>query len=104
MKSIIVSIAAALASSGPALAATSAAPPADLALARDMLKEQIAINSVLPRGSTEAANALAVRLKIGGFADVQVLAPAGKPHKGNVVVRLKGTGKARPARRTASSP
>ncbi|MGZ8363827.1 MAG: M20/M25/M40 family metallo-hydrolase, partial [Caulobacteraceae bacterium] len=95
MKSIILGVAASLLATG-VLAAIAKAPPQDLALARDMLKEQIAINSVLPRGSTEAANALAARFRTGGFADVQVLAPADKPHKGNVVVRLKGTGKAKP--------
>jgi acetylornithine deacetylase/succinyl-diaminopimelate desuccinylase-like protein len=73
-------------------------PPAYRALARDILGQLIGINSTHAYGSTVAAQALAARLIAGGFApaDVQVLVPADHPLKGNVVVRLRGTGKGRP--------
>src|SRR5580658_8979394 len=73
-------------------------PPAYRVLARDILAQLIGINSTHAYGSTVAAQALAARLIAGGFApaDVQVLVPADHPLKGNVVVRLRGTGKGRP--------
>ena len=47
-------------------------------------------------GSTPAAEAMAQRLREGGFAaeDIQVVGPGGR--KQNLVVRLKGTGRKRP--------
>src|SRR5688572_27347820 len=101
LRGVILGASALAALGGAALAAPPAStlpPAADQALARDILKEQIAINTVEPRGTTAAAEALAKRFRAGGVAggDVQVLAPAGKPHKGNLVVRLKGSGKAKP--------
>ena len=57
--------------SAPALAAPPAntlPPAADQALARDILKEQIAINTVEPKGSTASAEALAKRFRAGGFS------------------------------------
>lgn len=41
---------------------------------------------------------MAARLKAGGFteAELQVLVPDGAPKKGNLVVRLKGTGTKKP--------
>ena len=86
-------------------AAQAAKPPAsplpsaaDQALARDMLAELIAINTVHPQGTRKAAEAIVARLKAGGFqdSDIQVLAPKGQEAWANVVVRLKGKGKARP--------
>ena len=83
-------------------AASGAAPAADgpgtEPLARDLLQQLIEINSTHPHGSTVAAEALAQRFLAAGFApaDVVLLAPAEHPSKGNLVVRLHGTGKGTP--------
>ncbi len=68
------------------------------ALGRDILNELVAINSTHAHGSTVAAQAVAARALAAGFppADVQVLAPADHPEKGNVVVRLRGRTSDRP--------
>jgi acetylornithine deacetylase/succinyl-diaminopimelate desuccinylase-like protein len=73
-------------------------PPANLALAKDLLKQLIETDTQHDKGSTGAAKALADRFIAAGFApaDVQVLIPADHPIKGNVVVRLHGKGKAKP--------
>jgi acetylornithine deacetylase/succinyl-diaminopimelate desuccinylase-like protein len=66
-------------------------------LARDIFKQLIEIDTTDSAGdNTRAAEAMAARFRAAGFPerDVQVLAPA--PRKGNVVVRLHGTGSARP--------
>src|SRR5206468_13082799 len=66
-------------------------------LAREIFKELIEINTTESAGdNTRAAEAMAARFRKAGFpeSDVQVLAPA--PRKGNVVVRLRGTGTAKP--------
>jgi acetylornithine deacetylase/succinyl-diaminopimelate desuccinylase-like protein len=70
--------------------------PADQALL-PIYKELVEINTVDPAGdNTRAAEAMAARLRAAGFpaADVQVLTP--QPRKGNLVARLRGTGKRRP--------
>ena len=79
-------------------AASRVPPPEDQALGRALLKELIEIDTQHDKGSTVAANAVAARLRAAGFADadIAVLAPADHPTKGNVVVRLRGQGKARP--------
>ena len=72
-------------------------PPAEYQhLARDIFKQLIEIDTTHEKGSTPAAEAMAQRLLAAGFApeDVQVLAP--RPEKGNLVVRLRGKGKAKP--------
>src|SRR6267143_85656 len=66
-------------------------------LARDIHKELVEINTVTATGDTaKAAEAMAARLRSAGFpaADVQVFTPA--PRKGNLVVRLRGSGARRP--------
>ena len=66
-------------------------------LARDIYRELVDINTVTATGDTaKAAEAMAARLRAGGFpaADVQVFTPA--PRKGNLVARLHGTGARRP--------
>jgi len=67
-------------------------------LGHDILKELIETNSVHAKGSTEAAHKVEARLLAAGFSrsDVHFLAPPDHPTKGNVVVRLKGNGKAKP--------
>jgi acetylornithine deacetylase/succinyl-diaminopimelate desuccinylase-like protein len=68
------------------------------ALGRSILKQLIEIDSTHAHGSTGATQAIAQRLLAAGFAksDFQLLAPPGHPTKGNIVVRLKGGGKAKP--------
>jgi integrase len=66
-------------------------------LALDIFKELVEINTVTATGDTRrAADAMAARLRAGGFdaADVQVFKPA--PRKGNLVARLRGTGARKP--------
>lgn len=66
-------------------------------LARDIYKELVEINTVTNSGDTaQAADAMAARLKAGGIpaADIQVFKPA--PKKGNLVARLRGSGKKKP--------
>ena len=65
--------------------------------ARAIFKQLIEINTTDSAGNvTEAAEALATRLKQAGFPanDVQVIGPS--PTKKNLVVRLPGTGAGRP--------
>jgi acetylornithine deacetylase/succinyl-diaminopimelate desuccinylase-like protein len=83
---------------GAAPPASLSPPPVDQALGRALLKELIEIDTQHDKGSTGAANAVATRLRAAGFADadIVVLAPADHPTKGNVVVRLRGQGKAKP--------
>jgi acetylornithine deacetylase/succinyl-diaminopimelate desuccinylase-like protein len=63
----------------------------------DIYKELIEINTVTATGDTaQAAEAMAARLRAGGFpeADVHAFSPA--PRKGNLVARLRGTGARKP--------
>ncbi|PYQ54996.1 MAG: peptidase M20 [Acidobacteria bacterium] len=72
-------------------------PSAYDAAACAIYKELIEINTTDPLGdNTQAAEAMAARLRAAGFpeSDVQVLAPM--PRKGNLVARLRGTGQRRP--------
>jgi acetylornithine deacetylase/succinyl-diaminopimelate desuccinylase-like protein len=66
-------------------------------LARSLFKQLVEIKtSESGVGSTPAAEAMAQRLREGGFAaeDVQVVGPGGR--KQNLVARLQGTGRKRP--------
>ena len=75
-----------------------AQPGPNDARAREVFKELIEINTTdTPAGNvTTAADAVAARLKAAGFpaGDIQVLGP--DPRKGNLVVRVHGTGGKRP--------
>ena len=65
--------------------------------AKEIFKQLVETNTTHSVGSTtQAAEAMAVRLKAAGFADadVRVLGPSAK--KGNLVVRYRGTGAKRP--------
>jgi acetylornithine deacetylase/succinyl-diaminopimelate desuccinylase-like protein len=65
--------------------------------ARDILEQLIAINTTDSSGdNTRAAEAMAARFRDAGYPadDVRVLGPV--PRKGNVVVRLHGSGGGRP--------
>src|SRR6516165_1276549 len=81
--------------SGSAAAADALTP--SQALAHDIYKELLEIDTTTATGDTKAAaDAMAARLKAAGFtdADVQVFSPA--PHKGNLVARLHGSGARKP--------
>ena len=78
-------------------AAPSSEPDADRALARDIFRQLIGINTTLSAGNTTpAAEAMATRLRDAGFhaADVQVVGP--RPRNRNLVARLRGTGAHKP--------
>lgn len=81
-----------------AVPAFAAVPPLDddtRALLRDVYKELVEINTTDSVGdNTKAAEAMAARLRAAGITDVEVLTPA--PRKGNLVARLKGTGRQKP--------
>ena len=83
----------------PAPCALAQAPtPAQREL-REFYKELVEINTTDSAGScTEAAQALAARLKAAGLPaqDVQVIVPPGGPKKGNLVARYRGTGAKKP--------
>ncbi|MCI3133776.1 M20/M25/M40 family metallo-hydrolase [Phenylobacterium aquaticum] len=66
-------------------------PAANQALAHDILKELIAINTVHDHGTLVAAKAVLARLKTAGFsdADAQLLVMPEHPNQGQVVVRLR---------------
>ena len=97
-RSALAAILAVFAPVSPALAGTLTPPPADQALGRALLKELIELNTQQDHGTTAAANAVAARLRAAGFVgqDIAVIAPPDHPTKGNVVVRLHGSGKAKP--------
>jgi acetylornithine deacetylase/succinyl-diaminopimelate desuccinylase-like protein len=66
-------------------------------LAHDIYKELVEIDTTTATGDTKrAAEALAARLKAAGFADEDVQAFSPAPRKGNLVARLRGTGKRKP--------
>lgn len=88
----LVIILAALAVVAP-LRAQTTAPDAQKALAREVYKQLVEINTSDSVGNvTTAATAMAERFRAAGFAesDVQVLVPPARPAKGNLVVRYHG--------------
>jgi acetylornithine deacetylase/succinyl-diaminopimelate desuccinylase-like protein len=78
------------------MAAQALPPPAHQQLARAILEELIEINTVRDSGATRAASALAERLTGGGFPAEDVHLAGPKPHKQNLVVRVRGSGKGKP--------
>src|SRR3954464_2850954 len=65
--------------------------------AYDIYKELVEINTVTATGDTaQAAEAMAARLRAGGFADADVHAFSPAPRKGNLVARLRGSGARKP--------
>jgi acetylornithine deacetylase/succinyl-diaminopimelate desuccinylase-like protein len=94
---LLSGVAAMLCCTGPL--ATAQTTPADWhKFGRDVLKQLIEINSEHSIGSTGVTHAIADRLIAAGFSkdDFKLLAPADHPTKGNIVIRLKGTGKLKP--------
>ena len=82
---------------GSVPSAAAPVPPAIQQLTREIYKELIEINTTRSVGDTfAAARAMAARLVAAGFpqADVQVFQSA--PKRGNLVARLRGTGKRKP--------
>lgn len=80
-----------------ALSAQTLAPAADQQLARDIYKEFVEIQSGFTTGSTTpVAEAAAARLRAAGFSDSDIFVGGASPKKANLVVRYRGTGKARP--------
>ena len=66
-------------------------------LAKDIYKELVEINTSESAGDTyKAAQAMAARLKAAGFTDADVQTFQTAPKRGNLVARLKGTGKRKP--------
>jgi acetylornithine deacetylase/succinyl-diaminopimelate desuccinylase-like protein len=66
-------------------------------LSRDIFRELIEINTTDSVGSTTiAANAMAKRLLDAGFPAADVVVAGPNERKGNLVVRLRGTGAAKP--------
>jgi acetylornithine deacetylase/succinyl-diaminopimelate desuccinylase-like protein len=77
--------------------ADAAALSAEQQLAFDIYKELVEIDTTTATGDIgQAADAMAARLRAAGFdeSDVQVFKPASR--KGNLVARLRGTGKRKP--------
>ena len=95
----VIFAAALLATAATCGAAAAAADKASDALAYDIFKELIEINTTdTPAGNvTTAVEAMARRFRDAGFpsADVVVLGPE-NPRKKNVVVRLRGAGRHKP--------
>jgi acetylornithine deacetylase/succinyl-diaminopimelate desuccinylase-like protein len=92
MRTSLLALGLAVTATASASTVNPLAPPADQQLARDMLKTLVEINTTHSHGSTEAAKAIQGWLLSAGFppSDVQFLAPADHPTKGNVVVRFHG--------------
>jgi acetylornithine deacetylase/succinyl-diaminopimelate desuccinylase-like protein len=68
-------------------------------LARDIYRELIEINTADSTGSvTRAAEAMAARLRAGGFAaeDVRIVVREAVPTDGNLIVRYRGRGAGKP--------
>jgi len=88
-----------LASGGPADLPPGPQPPeATKAIARELLKGLVEINSTHSFGSTVAAEWVASRLRAAGFPseDLTLIAPPDQPDRGNLIIRLHGRGKGRP--------
>jgi len=65
--------------------------------ARDIYRELIEINTTASAGDTyKAAQTMAARLRVAGFADEDVRVFETGPRRGNLVARLRGTGARRP--------
>ena len=98
MKTFCGVLAAALGLS-PAPQASAQAPTSAQRDLREIYKELVEINTTDSAGScTEAAQALAARLKAAGLPaqDVQVIVPPDGPKKGNLVARYRGTSSKKP--------
>ncbi len=81
---------------------TSAAAPAPESqasgqkLAREIFCELIEINTTPAKGSTQAAEAMAARLKAAGFSGPELRVLGARPDRQNVVATIRGNGAHRP--------
>ena len=92
----VLVVAACLWGAGGAAAQVSGLPSADSALLRDLFEELIEIPSVSgSRGTVEAAEAMARRLREAGFPEDDILIGGPTPG-GNLVARYRGSGARRP--------
>lgn len=84
--------------SAPAPAALAAPETREQSLAHEILREMIDTRSTHDVGTTELARKVQARLLAAGFAapDAQLLIPVDHPRAGNVVARLRGSGKGKP--------
>ncbi len=73
-------------------------PEADRILAREIFKQMIETNTTHTQGSTTLAMAIRERLQAAGFlaSDLALVTPTEHPAKGNLIVRMHGSGKAKP--------
>lgn len=81
------------------LQAQTAPLTADQAQLREIYQQLVEINTTDSAGScTAAVTAMAAHLKAGGYSDaeMQLIVPPDGPKKGNLVVRLKGSGASKP--------
>jgi acetylornithine deacetylase/succinyl-diaminopimelate desuccinylase-like protein len=79
-----------------ALAAAPLPPPAQQKLAREIFQELIEIDTTHEGSTTTAAKALERRLLAAGWGRDEVHLFGPSPRKGNLVARLRGTGKKKP--------
>jgi len=69
----------------------------DQKLTREIFKELIEINTTESSGNTtQAAEAMAARLRAAGFKDQDLFIGGAAERKGNLVATLRGTGKRKP--------
>jgi acetylornithine deacetylase/succinyl-diaminopimelate desuccinylase-like protein len=93
---LCIALIAALIAAAPTSSSAEALTPQQQ-LAFGIYKELVEIDTTTATGDTkQAAEAMAARLRAGGFpdADVHTFSPA--PRKGNLVARLRGTGARKP--------
>ncbi len=78
--------------------AAQAEPPLPDPQARSLLKELVETDTSGDIGTAGLAEKIAARFRAAGWpaGDIELLAPEGKANKGNIVVRLRGTGKTKP--------
>jgi len=96
-RGLLIAIVLGVLAAAPSRAQTADTPPPDQQAFLDIYRELVEINTTQSVGDTvRAAEAVAARLRAGGFpaADVRVLSSG--PRKGNLVARLRGTGAQRP--------
>jgi acetylornithine deacetylase/succinyl-diaminopimelate desuccinylase-like protein len=98
LRALIAGLSVAVAFPAATQPAVPVPPPANQALAHDVLGELIAVHSVHAEGTAGVARIIAARLKAAGFADAdaQVLADPKFPNQVNVIARLRGKGKGKP--------
>jgi len=70
--------------------------PAGRGFQRDLLRQLVEIDSTVAFGSTQAAEAMAARLRTAGFPEYDIILAGPRPGKQNLVVRLRGKGDGKP--------